>query len=72
MTTCADSVKSRHTASTQGTMQGSARPALTMSTALEGQSMFLMITTGTLPLTQTLRRGVQTPLLAGWCSGLDC
>ncbi len=60
-------VKSRHTASTQVTMGGSARRALTLPTALVVPSLCQMTTTGILPLTRTRLSAVQTPLHAGWC-----
>ena len=66
-TMCVASVKSRHTASTQVTMEGSARHALTLPTALVVPSLCQTTTTGILPLTQTRLSAVQTPLHAGQC-----
>ena len=64
-TMCVASVKSRHTASTQVTMGGNARRALTLPTALVVPSLCQTTTTGTLPLTRTQLSAVQTPLHAG-------
>ena len=64
-TMCVVSVKSRHTASTQVTMEGSARRALTPPTALVVPSLCQMTTIGILPLTQTRLSAVLTPLHAG-------
>ena len=65
ITTCVASVKSRHTASTQVTMEGSARRALTLPTALVVPSLCQMTTIGILPSTQTQLSAVQTRLHAG-------
>ena len=46
-------------------MEGSARHALMLPTALAAPSLCLMTTTGTLPLIQTLLSAAPTPLHAG-------
>ena len=65
MTMCAASAKSKHTASTQVMMEGSARHALILPTALGAPFSCRTITTGTLPLTRTLLSAAPTLLHAG-------
>ena len=56
-------------------MEGSARHALMLPTALGAPSLCLMTTTGTTALTQTPLSAAPTPLLAGTlsaCLSLSC